>query len=470
MNNPKFNTHLDNYLESLLGLEKEAFLSAPAEPIALRVNALKSSDKQFQDFLAKRNYIVEKLKFNEIGYVLEDDKLSLSHSLAFFEGNFQYQGISSQIPAIVLDPKPGEKVLDMTAAPGSKATQMAAMMKQKGILVVNDSSQRRLQGLQTNMQRCGALNFYILKHRGEKLSRIYPEYFDKILIDAPCSALGTLSTNRQVRHWWSEKKLEKLSKLQYQLLVSAFKSLKVGGEMVYSTCSVAPEENEQVVEKMLWKFPLQITDIDVTISESFERGWTRYKDQKLPDDLVKAVRVWPHKHHQEGFFVINLIKTAEWNDGSEAVQVNWRETRSHKDSPVAIILEKLSEQWGIDEKIWQKYRYILTRERIWIVSAEIERVPDENFISAGILLGEKRISGWKLTNSSAQMLSDYILKRKLNLPNPVLSELFREGRVSYPGLENGYYVLEFENRTIASLFADKGNLRIRLPHAFNLVI
>ncbi len=406
------NESLDHYLDTLLGDDKDSFLSAPAEPMAVRLNSLKSSVEYLPGFLKKNEQSFEKLAFTESGYALNSEKPPLSHTIAFFEGNFQYQGISSQIPSIVLNPQPGEKVLDMTAAPGSKSTQIAAMMQQKGILVLNDCSRRRLQGLQTNMQRCGALNFYILKERGEKLSRIYPEYFDKILIDAPCSALGTLSTNRQVRHWWSETKLEKLTELQYRLLVSAFKSLKIGGEMVYSTCSVAPEENEKVIEKLLWKFPLQIVTIPENIRQGYDKGWTEYEGAALPEDLAKAVRVWPHKHNQEGFFVIKLIKTAGWKKDSEAAKISWKETQSHTNETIVTILEAMSEQWGINKETWCKYRYLLTKDRIWMTSQEIERVPDDNFISAGILLGERRISGWKLTNSSAQILSETYIKKK----------------------------------------------------------
>lgn len=462
-------TELEGYLKSLLGNDYDAFLSAPEEPTSIRANTLKTSSSHIRQLLQKFKYDFGTIPFNPNGFILNSDPLPLSHSLAFFEGLFQYQGVSSQLPSLILDVKPGERVLDMTAAPGSKSGQLAALLKQRGELVVNDSSYHRLQALQTNMQRSGAVNHYVLKQRGENLSRLYPEYFDKILLDAPCTALGTYFSSSEKYSWWSAKKLEKLSKLQYQLMVSAIKSLKIGGEIVYSTCSVAPEENELLIEKIIKKYPVKIQQISKDFKSKFEDGWTRYNDLMILDEMKRSLRIWPHKHSIEGFFVVKLKKTAKIYLEKEPEPVEFMTTHLSDHPKINLVLKQLSESWGIDTDVWINYRYILTKTRLWMMSPEIEKVPTENFVSAGLLLGEERLNGWKLVNGGAQYLSENITKRRLALSDQKIKSLFKEGKVAYTILPEDYYALEYQGRVIGSVYHEKGSLRIRLPHLFTRI-
>ena len=469
MHKNRKNIELEQYLRSLLGSESMSFLKATPEPAAVRVNTLKSSKQRLEKLLDRNHYTYQRIPFNPEGYRLKSDPLPLSHSLDFFEGIFQYQGISSQLPAICLDVKPGERVLDLTAAPGSKSTQLAALMKQKGILVLNDSSHSRLQALQANMQRCGATNFYILKNRGEKIHRLYPEYFDKILLDAPCSALGTLSSKKEVYSWWSEEKLKKLSLIQYQLLLSAIKSLKVGGMLVYATCSIAPEENEQLIDKIVQKFPVRIMPLPPEIYSQFAPGWLSYRENRFPDAMKYAIRIWPHQHDGEGFFIVKLKKTDSLNQGITK-GLSWQETLTSGHPEVKLALEDLSRRYGIPEENWPGYRYIMTKSRLWMLAKEIIKVPLDRFLSGGLLLGEKKISGWKLVNASVQVYSAEISKRRISLSDQKMKILFREGKVAHGKLDDGYYILDYQGRAVGSLYYAKRILQMRLPHAFNLAV
>jgi 16S rRNA (cytosine1407-C5)-methyltransferase len=460
------NSELDTYLKSLLGQQYSAFLSAPPEPTAIRTNILKTSTDNICKLLDRLQYTYDKIPFNPDGLALRSDPLPLSHSLAFFEGLFQYQGVSSQLPVIILDVQPGERVLDMTAAPGSKSSQLAAMMAEKGVLILNDSSYHRLQGLQANMQRSGATNHIVLKQRGENLSRIYPEYFDKILLDAPCTALGTYFSASEKYSWWSEKKLEKLSRLQYQLMVSAIKCLRIGGELVYSTCSVSPEENELMIEKIIRKYPLEVVEIDPNIHNQFESGWISYNKSPISEEMTKSLRIWPHIHLFEGFFVTKLKKNGRVDVDSEISPPDMTTTETADHPQIREVLEKITNSWGIRKEFWNGYRYILTKTRLWMLSATIQKVPTDNFVSGGLLLGEQRLNGWKLVNGSAQYLSEMITKRRLILTESELIVLFREGNIKYKNLSEDYYALDYDERIIGSLYHEKGSLRIRLPHLF----
>ena len=463
------NLELDEYLKSLLGEQYTAFLSAQPEPTAIRTNSLKTSSMKIRELLTKFRYDYEPISFNPDGFILKSDHLPLSHSLAFFEGLFQYQGISSQLPPLVLDVKPGDRVLDMTAAPGSKSTQLAAMLGNKGELVLNDSSFYRLPALQANMQRSGAINHLVIKQRGENLSRVFPEYFDKILLDAPCTALGTYFSKSEKYSWWSVKRLDKLSKLQYQLMVSAIKCLRIGGEMVYSTCSVSPEENELIIEKFMNKYPVSVEKISPIFKSKFDSGLTLYNNSPISNEMEKSLRIWPHVHSFEGFFVIKLKKTARVVPEKESIPADTMMTNSADYPEINEVLKNLSDSWGINAKIWKNYRYILTKTRLWMLSPNIKGVPSENFVSGGLLLGEKRLHGWKLVNGSAQYLSKNITNRRITLSDQELKTLFREGKIKYKNLAEDYYVLDYEGRIIGSLYHEKGALRIRLPHLFTRI-
>ena len=464
------NPELNEYLENLLGPAYPSFLQSPAEPPAIRVNTLKASVAEITTLLEKHNYDFQPIPFSPNGFQISVDKLPLSHTLEFFEGRFQYQGISSQLPPIVLDVQPGERVLDMAASPGSKSTQLAAALQNRGILVLNDASSSRMQPLHVNMQRNGATHYYISKQRGETLSRIYPEYFDKILLDAPCSALGTLASKKEIKYWWSNEKLQRLALIQYQLLVSAIKCLRVGGEVVYATCSVAPEENEQVIQRILDKFPVRISTIPEKLKTGFEGGWQRYGENTFNPDMIKALRVWPHTHGLEGFFVIKLQKTGPVPLRTPLPPVDWRETLPPDDPEVQAALNNLSERWGIDPQLWTNYRYILTKSRLWMLGGEISRVPKFGFSSGGLLLGDLRRSGWKLSNASTQVLSTHINKNRIAVSSAELKQLFAEGKTNYADATGEYLILTYQDRALGTVYHENGVISLHRSHDFNLTL
>ena len=464
------NQELDSYLKELFGSRYLEFLTAKNEQRAVRVNTLKSTTQNFENFLSKLNYTFREIPYQTYGYILSDDPAPLSHTLAYFKGLFMYQGLSSQLPVLLLEIKPGERVLDMAAAPGSKSTQLASELQNKGILVLNDYSTNRLQALSANMQRSGAVNFCILKHRGQNFGPLLPEFFDKVLCDVPCSALGTLNTNPEISSWWSLKKLHKLAQIQYYMLVSALKVLKVGGELVYSTCTITPEENEMVINRLLDNYPVEILSLPASLSDQFSPGMTHYKNNDLSPELRRALRIYPDQHQMEGFFMIKLKKTAATSQLVQVDSSNWKQTYSADQLDISKILGEISEIWGIPQSEWANYRYYLTTSRIWMVSIEMDRLVHDGFVSAGMLLAEKRITGWKLVHGSIQYFNKYISKRRLNLDDQMLKNIFSTGRIDYSNVPGGYYALTYQEEPIASIFADAGQLRIRLPHSFNLVL
>ncbi len=463
------NIELYDYLQELLGAEFIPFLHSAPESPAIRINRLKTSRLAFLKYLNELGQSYQGIPFNHNGLILERDDLPLSHTLAFFTGKFQYQGVSSQVPVKLLNIKPGEKVLDMAASPGSKSGQIADQLQQKGLLVLNDSSLKRMQPLNVNMQKSGAINHYTLKLRGERLGMIYPDYFDKVLIDAPCTALGTLAKNQEIRQWWSLAKLRKLNHIQDHLLIAAYKSLKVGGEMVYATCSVAPEENELIVQRLIEKYPVSILEPPENLAGRFTEGYTFYKQQRLHPHLSRAVRIYPHRHQMEGFFATRLRKEYSQKIPAEK-DLSQLKTLDSNAPEIFPVLHALSQTWGINPEIWQDHRYLLTRSRIWMMSREIEMIPRDPLVSAGLLLAEKRLAGWKLVNGSVQYFRKKIQKRCLEIEQEDLIRLFYELSIPFNGEKGTYYILAHRGEPIASLYSNGSLLHLRSSHRYRLVI
>jgi tRNA (cytosine49-C5)-methyltransferase len=221
-------------------------------------------------------------------------------------GYIYVQDAASMIPPVVLSPNEGDIVLDMCAAPGSKTTQMAQYMKNSGLLVANDTQGVRLSSLGINLQRCGILNHIVTKMDGERLTK-KSEIFDKILVDAPCSGTGTLRRNFKIAEMWSPGLVKRMATIQHKLVRNAFNLLKVGGEMVYSTCTLEPEEDEEIVDRLLREFPnADLLDIELDIKRS--PAITQYGGRTYDSRVEKCLRIYPQDNDSEGFFVAKIKK------------------------------------------------------------------------------------------------------------------------------------------------------------------
>jgi len=199
-------------------------------------------------------------------------------------------------------------------------------------------------------------------------------------------------------------------------------------------------------------------------------GLTEYNGQNFNKDLIKAVRIYPHKHGMEGFFVIKLRKMELQVKNAIPGSIIWTSALDYNDPIMEKELISISGLWGIKEDYWRTYRFVLTKNRIWMLCGKIRQIPSEHIHNAGLLLAEKRITGWKLTNQSVQFLGKEIRLRRISLNIEELKELFSSGSVYFPGLEKDYYVLEHESKAIASVYCEKNILQIRLPHAFRLAL
>jgi NOL1/NOP2/sun family putative RNA methylase len=258
----------------------------------------------------KRTSLLERLEAEAVPYQtfgwyplgLRLDVESPGKLLENLLGYIHIQEEVSMVPPLVLDPQPGEQVLDLCASPGSKTSQISQMMKNRGLIVANEPSLARIAPLRSNCERLGVLNAAITRYDGRRFPR---GAFDRILVDAPCSGEGRERRGPGTLAKSSCKRSLDLQALQIGLLKNAIRLAKPGGVVVYSTCTYAPEENETVVEKVLNEARLE----QISISGLKEcPGITAWNGEPLNDDLKKCARYYPHLNDTGGFFVARLIK------------------------------------------------------------------------------------------------------------------------------------------------------------------
>lgn len=270
--------------------------------LTLRVNTIKYDSQSLMSFFRKNNIKFDRVQWYNEGFVIKNAReRDLERFDIYKQGCISFQSLSSMVPPIVLAPMPGERVLDLTAAPGSKTTQIAALMNNEGYILANELDKIRSEKLRAKVEVMGASMVEVVTGRGERIGDEYPEHFDRVLLDTPCSGegrfiLGDPSTTR----YWSKKEVQKLSKIQKKLFDSANMALKKGGIMVYSTCTLNKEENEEVLDYAVSTLKMEILNIDLKINGAlpgFNEGMSKTID--------RAIRILPSKE-MEGFFICKL--------------------------------------------------------------------------------------------------------------------------------------------------------------------
>jgi NOL1/NOP2/sun family putative RNA methylase len=268
---------------------------------SLRVNTLKISEPDLKKRLGKLGVKLEKIPFSKNGYYYTS-KFSLGAITEYLLGYLYLQEAAAQLPALVLDPKPGELILDCCAAPGGKTTQMAQLMGNKGVIVAIEKKKHRMTALKTNIERTGTNNVIAYLMDANRL-KYWDLKFDKILLDAPCS--GNFITDKK---WFNKRDLEgvkRSAEIQKSLIKSALSVLKKGGILVYSTCSLEPEENELNMDWMLKHFDVEIEEIDLPIGS---RGLSGVFGKRLNKSIANCRRFWPSHTKTQGFFIARIRK------------------------------------------------------------------------------------------------------------------------------------------------------------------
>ncbi|NOX64143.1 MAG: hypothetical protein GXP42_19735 [Chloroflexi bacterium] len=296
-------------MQALLGDEAEAFFAALAQPprIGLRVNTLKIA---VDDFRARAAFPLEPVPWCDEGFILAPDADIQPGKHPYHAAGLYYlQEPSAMAAAALLDPQPGELILDLAAAPGGKATHLAARMENEGLLVVNEVVRGRVHALIENMARVGARQALIMNASPSALAEAWRERFDKVMLDAPCSAEGMFRKSAAARREWSEATVLGCAARQINILEDAARLVRPGGLLLYATCTFAPEENEAVVARFLAQHP-EFMLIEPLRAPGLDHGRPDWVEGDLAGrfPLERCVRIWPHRSAGEGHFFALMEK------------------------------------------------------------------------------------------------------------------------------------------------------------------
>ncbi|KAF1933415.1 NOL1/NOP2/sun family putative RNA met [Didymella exigua CBS 183.55] len=302
--------------DKLLGLfpAREAFAFFEANetprPIVIRTNTLRTHRRELAQSLINRGVQLEPVgKWSKVGLQIFDAHVPLGATPEYLAGHYILQAASSFLPVMALAPQENERVLDMAAAPGGKTTHLAALMKNTGCIFANDASKERSKGLIGNIHRLGVRNAIVCNYSALEFPKVMGG-FDRVLLDAPCSGTGVIAKDASVKTNKTEADFMKLPHLQKQLLLAAIDSVdhhsKTGGYIVYSTCSVTVEENEQVVQYALNKRPnVKLVETGLTFGKE---GFTKIGGKIFHPSMKMTRRYYPHTYNVDGFFVSKFKK------------------------------------------------------------------------------------------------------------------------------------------------------------------
>ncbi len=302
-------------IETLLNNKEDAeeFWKIIEKPIpkSIRCNTLKISPDKLKERLENKGWKISQPYDSKEIIVIEGnlEPGELGKSIEHLLGYYYIQEISSMMPMLALQPKENELLLDLCASPGSKTTQAAALMNNRGTIIANDVNIGRIAILAANTERVGATNIIITRHDAvqlcQKLKKINFN-FDKILLDVPCSGEGNIRSNPATFKMWNKKVIDKLSRMQRKIAESAIPLLKEGGELIYSTCTHSPEENELNVQYLVDNFNLEIVESPLPIKT--RPGLVEWQGEKLNEKMKFAHRIYPQDNNTEGFFLCKMKK------------------------------------------------------------------------------------------------------------------------------------------------------------------
>ncbi len=291
---------------ALFGEETEVFLEGNDQPLlkTIRCNTLAIKPEILVARLKKKGFTLEAIQDIDYAFRVIAGKFPLGATTEYLLGYYFLQSVASMWAVEVLNPRDSSFVVDMCAAPGGKTTHIAQLMGNSGALLITDISRTRMRGLRSNLSRMRIENVLAIRVDAARLPETEVKA-DKILLDAPCTGEGLIPLDPKRKQSRSLEDINTMASVQRKLIIAASKLLKEGGTLVYSTCSFAPEENEEIIDYALQHCHLRVVDTGLTFGNP---GLTRPFGRVMDDSLVKARRFYPYKHKMEGFFICKLEK------------------------------------------------------------------------------------------------------------------------------------------------------------------
>ena len=397
---PGINEALQRYQAYLSPADYARLLAASrqAAPGALRVNRLKVPNPTAftSDLAARYGWKLQALPFSADSWQVLESQTPPSQTPEHQLGCYYLQDAASILPAAMFNNVSGPIVtLDMAASPGGKTTQLVDLVQDASLVIANDSSAGRLPALRTVLQLWGSASTAVTNFAGERWGDWYPESFDRVLLDAPCSMESLRETKGQAFRPTSQAERSRLAIRQEALLDSGLRALITGGELVYSTCSLAPEEDEAVVSALLERYPGVIEVAERTVLQKAPPALTRFEGQNFLPDLQKGLRLWPFTLDTNGFFAIKLRKTGALptQEATLAPQRPFRATGLRKPAAetAASVLKQIEDDYGfilVSQMAQQNLEMYIRDGKFWLLPADwLARFASLPYHALGMELG-----------------------------------------------------------------------------------
>jgi NOL1/NOP2/sun family putative RNA methylase len=441
------------------------------QPLFVWTNALRTTPRQLVDILKQDGYDLTPLDWHPQAFrvIRRDGSESLGRHWAYLAGWFHIQEASSMIPALLLDPRPGERVLDLCAAPGNKTGLMAQALENRGTVVANDVFWDRIRPLRSAIDRLGLLNVSVTCHDGTSYPRRAGQ-FDRVLVDVPCSCEGTTRRFPRLLKRSPTRHMPRRFKKQQLLLQAAIRRCRKGGRILYSTCTYAPEENEAVVNAVLCEMPDEVRVLPVRLPGlKTAPGLTAWAGETFQDDLQNSIRIWPHLNDSGGFYIALLEKIG--NDSQKAVktpQLRQSDFRPAAGSTQQIIndadsmYEILSERFGIERATFDGLQLLKKSGRDIYAAAGDHRPPHLAKCVSGLPLFHLhfrfpkpttscavafgRMADRNVVEASRGQLQNYLARRSFAL---------KKDQANACDGSSGYVLVRFKNAVMGVGYYDK---------------
>lgn len=371
-----------------------------------------------------------------------------------------------------LAPKPGERILDLCAAPGGKTTQIAGKMQGEGLLVANEVIGERARILSQNVERMGIANCVVCSEKPERLAALFPAFFDRVLVDAPCSGEGMFRKEEAARGEWSEDAVIMCAQRQASILREAAKLVKPGGILVYSTCTFSPEENEGTISAFLQEHASYHIE-EIPGGESFTSGRPDWLEDELPG-IERSRRLWPHRLAGEGHFIARLRRDGKTEEEAEE-RLGWRKERegyfcqenrgTAKDAELCKLIEAFMVEELEMKDAWRKEhtgRLFRFGEQIYLTPCEMPPLTGIRILRPGLhLLTEKKNRFEPAHALALSLLPDDIGKQQDVSYAEAVSWLRGESLLSRG--KNGWNALFYEGFSIGFGKASGGQMKNHYP-------
>lgn len=417
-------------MESLMGDEFLAFLASYAKRrhYGLRVNTLKLTPEELSNLTP---FGLTPISWVKSGFYYQEDQQPGKH-YHHSAGLYYIQEPSAMFPTVALGTKPGERVLDLCAAPGGKTTQIAGDLKGQGVIVANDIHHKRTQVLAMNIERMGVKNAFITNETPRHLAKYFPKFFDRILVDAPCSGEGMFRKMPESIAHWSVDSISNCQLLQAEILDQAAIMLRPGGTLVYSTCTFAPEENEGSIQRFLDKHD-QFELLDIPKFPGFQPGRS---DWLCPGgvDLKKTQRLWPHYLSGEGHYIAKMRKTGE------RLPIN-----SPKDQPESPHdLSRFKDFCQENLMVSISGNFVNFGSHLYLTPREIPQFSGLKVLRPGWYLGEFKKNRFEPAHGLAMSLQTRDFSRTISLKDISEIAAYLRGQTLHKVGENGWTVIEVD--------------------------